>query len=227
MSDSNYKGPLGLEYAKGRENKKYLRYRLWRRTYEVLATIEEFAEKPVQDIIDLGAADGRMLDAVHQKYKHAHCMGVEYNQELVDFAKAKFPYLKIVQGDIHSLDFLGNSFDVGIATAVIEHVSNPVKIISEIKRVLKPNGIFILTSPVPLWEHLATLVGHLKRGQHKTVITLKQLKSLVTNSGFTVLKAQKFMLSPIGMPFEFAVEKVMRNLHLDFLMVNQLLVAKS
>ena len=104
-------GSMDIEYAKNRETKKSLKYRLWRRTYEVLVAIENFASKPPQKIIDLGAADGRMLDLIHRQYPQACCVGVEYNQELVNFGKTKFPDLELIQGDIQSLDFLDNSFE--------------------------------------------------------------------------------------------------------------------
>ena len=226
MGKLNYAGILDLDYAKARETKRSLCYRLWRRTREVLLAIEDFAKNPVGDIIDLGTADARMLDAIHQKYLQARCVGVEYNQDLVDFARVKFPHLEIIQADIQSLDFPDNSFDVIVAAAVVEHVSNPVKMMSEVKRILKPGGILVLTSPDPFWEHLATLVGHLNKDQHQTVMSLKQLCDLVCDCGFTILKTQKFMLSPVGMPFEFTLEKIIRSLKLDFLMVNQLLVAR-
>lgn len=226
MNELNHKGSLDMEYARGRAIKKSLRYRLWRRTHEVLVAIDEFCLNPPRDIIDLGTADGRMLDMVHQKYPDAHCAGVEYNQELVDFGKANFPRLDISQGDIQSLDFPDNSFDVAIATAVIEHLPNPGKAMREVKRVLRLGGILVLTAPDPFWEHIATMVGHLKNDQHNEVMNLVQLRDLAKASGFVVLKSQKFMLSPVGMPFEFAFEKIIRSLHLNFLMANQLLIAR-
>lgn len=227
MSETVTDGILDYEYAKRRGFKGYMRYRLRRRTREVLAAIEQFAGTPVHDIIDLGTADARMLDVIHQRYKDARCVGVEYNEELAGFAKANFPGLEIIRGDVQSLGFSDESFDVAAAAAVIEHVPNPVKMINEVKRVLRPGGIFILTTPDPFWERLAALVGHLEKGQHQTVMNLKQLSGLVSGCGFTVLKTQKFMLSPVGMPFEFAVEKIIRIFKLDFLMANQLLVARS
>jgi len=218
---------MDIEYVKKRETKKSLKYRLWRRTYEVLTAIDEFCPRPPQDIIDLGTADSRMLDMVHKKYPDARCAGVEYNQELVDFGRAKFLDLELIQGDIQSLDFPDNSFDVAISTAVIEHVLDPTKVMRETRRVLKSGGIIVLTAPDPFWEYLATMVGHLKNDQHNEVMNLLQLSDLARKSGFAVLKAQKFMLSPIGMPFEFFVEKWIRRLHLDFMMANQLLVAEK
>ena len=216
-----------MEYAKKREAQKSLKYRLWRRTYEVLGAIDEFCSNPPMDIIDLGTADGRMLDMIHQKYLSARCVGVECDQELVDFGRAKFPDLELIQGDIQSLDFPDNSFDVAIATAVIEHVPDPRKAMREAKRILRKGGIFVLTAPDPFWEHIATTVGHLKDEQHNEVMNLAQLSDLARKSGFVVLKSQKFMLSPVGMPFEFFVEKWMRRFHLDFMMANQLLVARK
>lgn len=227
MNKLNQTGYLDIEYAIGRESGKALRYRLTRRTREVVSAIKEFAKNPIRDIIDLGTADGRMLDIIHRRYPKARCIGVEYSQELVNFAKEKFPYLEIVKGDIQSLNFPDNSFDLAIAAAVIEHIPYPDKVVKEAKRVLRPGGIFILTSPDPVWEHLATLFGHLKRNQHKTVMNLKQLHNLALVNGFSVLKMQKFMLSPVGLPFELILEKFIRTLYLDFLMANQLLVAQS
>jgi ubiquinone/menaquinone biosynthesis C-methylase UbiE len=226
MSKLSHTGSLDMEYAQGRDSKKSLRYRLWRRTHEVLEAIDEFCNNPPRDIIDLGTADGRMLDMVHQKYPNARCTGVEYNQELVDFGKANFPELDISQGDIQSLDFPDNSFDVAIATAVIEHLPNPGKAMREAKRVLRSGGVLVLTAPDPFWEHIATMVGHLKDDQHNEVMNLVQLRDLVKTNGFVVLKSQKFMLSPVGMPFEFGFEKIIRSLRLNFLMANQLLVAR-
>lgn len=226
MSRFTCAGSLDLEYAEARESTRSRRYRLWRRTREVLSAIEQFVDGPVRNIIDLGTADARMLSSIHQEYPDANCVGVECNQELVDFAKAKFPHLRIVKGDVQRLDFSAGSFDVCIAAAVIEHVPDPLEMVQEVKRILRPRGVFVLTSPDPFWERLAVLVGHIEREQHQIVMNLKGLCDLVEDCGFAVLKAQKFMLSPIGMPFEFIVEKGLRGLHLNFLMANQLLVAR-
>jgi len=188
--------------------------------------IDEFAPKPVKDIIDLGTADGRMLAMIYQKHPEAHCVGVELDPELASFGKATFPHLEIFHGDIQSLEFSDDSFDVVIAAAVIEHVPDPRKVMRETRRILRREGIFILTSPDPLWECLATRIGHLEGRQHNKVMTLRQLSELATKSGFAILKTQKFMLSPVGLPFELSIEKCMRRLHLDFVMANQLLVAR-
>lgn len=220
-------GSKDINYARERSSRRSTKYRLWRRTIEVISALEEFAPKPVKSIIDLGTADGRMLHTIKEKFPESRCTGVEFNQELVDFGKLHFPEIEIVQGDVQALDFPDKSFDAALLTAVIEHVPAPEKAVSEANRILRQGGILILTSPDPFWECLATKVGHLKDGQHNKVLKISQLSNLLEQNGFMVLKTKKFMLSPVGMPFEFFVEKWIRKLKLNFVFANQLVIGKS
>jgi trans-aconitate methyltransferase len=96
---------MDINYARERGFRRSTKYRLWRRTIEIVSALEEFAPKPVTDIIDLGTADGRMLHSVKKKFPESRCVGVEFNQELVDFGRSHFPEIEIVQGDVQALDF--------------------------------------------------------------------------------------------------------------------------
>ena len=96
----------------------------------------------------------------------------------------------------------------------------------EAKRVLRSGGLLVLTAPDPFWERIATMVGHLKDDQHNEVMNLAKLSNLARKSGFVVLKTQKFMLSPVGMPFEIAIENIVRNIGLNCLFANQLIVGR-
>lgn len=49
--------------------------------------------------------------------------------------------------DGHALPFRSEAFDFVIATEVIEHVRYPFKFLREIRRVLKPSGRVLLTTP--------------------------------------------------------------------------------
>lgn len=223
---SSNTGSMEINYAKERDSKRSTKYRLWRRTVEVISALEEFAPKPVKNIIDLGTADGRMLHTIKKRFPKSRCIGVEFNRGLVNFGKLNFPEIEIVQGDIQALDFPDKLFDAALLTAVIEHVPVPEKALSEANRILKWGGILVLTSPDPFWEYLATKVGHLKDGQHNKVMTIKQLTNLMKQNGFVVLKTKKFMLSPVGMPFEFLIEKWILKLNLDFILANQIVIGK-
>ena len=94
------------------------------------------------------------------------------------------------------LPFADASFDVVTMLAVLEHIENEQEILSEIYRVLVPNGKLILTVPSiwaqPVLEFLAyklRVVSEAEIRDHKRYYTRAKLKKvLVKKIGF-----QKFM----------------------------------
>lgn len=50
--------------------------------------------------------------------------------------------VRYLHGDIYQVPFNGESFDVVTAMDVLEHASNPQKVIAEANRVLRPGGLF-------------------------------------------------------------------------------------
>ena len=74
-------------------------------------------------------------------------------------ALAKYPALQVIESDVelgprpavlfdaHDIPFEDASFDGVIAQAVLEHVADPQRCVSEIRRVLKPDGIVYAETP--------------------------------------------------------------------------------
>ena len=91
-----------------------------------------------------------------------------------------------------------NSFDVVLFCEIIEHLlSDPVHALTEIRRVLKPGGDLVLTTPnVARLENARKIIagenvydpysGHGPYGRHNREYTQKDLFSLLTANGFTV-----------------------------------------
>jgi len=218
-------GVLDSSYHTKRKKDKSLKYRLYRRTQEILISVKRYYPGTPDSFIDLGTADGLMLSMIKDSFLSAKCVGLEYSQELLT-ANTDSRVI-VLQGDVNSLPLSSDLFNIAVATAIIEHLPEPDKMLKEAKRVLKPNGLLIMTSPDPFWEKVATIVGHLQKEQHHRVMNLKALVSLVENAGFEVLEQKKFMLSPIGMPLEIHIENIIRKIGLDFLFANQLIVCKN
>jgi len=218
-------GVLSLEYHLGRKTKNSWKYRLLRRTEEVLGAIRTYKGDKLDAILDVGTADAMMLDLLTQNLDIKKAVGLDSSIELL--GANTNPKLDLVHGDATKLPFGDNLFDVVIATAVIEHVSEPEKIATECYRVLRQNGIVILTTPDPFFEWVATKIGHLKEEQHQKTFKLSELISLFESQDFETLKAEKFMMSPIGFPYEIEIEKFMKSVGLGFLLFNQLLVAQK
>jgi len=214
------------EYYKGREKKKALGYRLKRRTKEVIKAILKYKGGEIVSILDVGCADGKMLELLLEEVEVCNYKGVDFDQKLINLANEDIKkHLEV--GNALNLRFKDNSFDVLISTAVIEHLENPEKFLKESYRVLKEGGIIILTTPNPFFEKLGSLVGHLKDDTHFKTFNLKQLRRLLVRNNFKILKLKRFMISPIGMPFEIPIENFLNKIGLHWTMCNQLIVGKK
>ena len=57
---------------------------------------------------------------------------------------SKYPNLEFLKCDLHSVPFKANTFDYIVCFDVMEHVSKPDKVLSELNRILKPRGNVII-----------------------------------------------------------------------------------
>lgn len=219
------KGVLDKEYAIARQTRRSHIYRLKRRTDEVLKDIKKFHPEEPRSILDIGTADGLMLNNLKGAFPVATCIGIEYANDLIACSKSKT--ICLLRGDALALPMKDNVFDVVIATAIIEHVSDPIQLVCEAFRVLRKNGIFVVTTPHPFWEKIATHIGHLKEEEHNELITLNKLVSLFDKAGFEIVKVEQFMISPIGIPFESVIEMILKLCRLSFLLLNQKIVGRK
>lgn len=55
--------------------------------------------------------------------------------------------LRKVRGDLQHLPFASGSLELASANMVVEHLDSPVEFLREVKRVLKPSGVFVLHTP--------------------------------------------------------------------------------
>jgi SAM-dependent methyltransferase len=78
-----------------------------------------------------------------------HVWGVDISSETVIHAKEKYvsPNLQFIEGSATSIPLEDSSVDVVISFETIEHIINQKLFLSEVKRVLKSDGIFIASSP--------------------------------------------------------------------------------
>jgi SAM-dependent methyltransferase len=219
-------GALDQDYARKRENRGALKYRLRRRADEVTLAIKTFYPEP-ERILDLGTAEGRMLARIKDTYPAALCVGLEVSAGLVGLGRGLFPDIAFVRADAQNMSYLRDgSFDVIVAAAVIEHLDGPQEMLREGLRVLKPGGVLIITTPHPFWEKIASHLGMIQ-GEHHSVMGLKTLRGHGRAAGFTVQGEHGFMISPIGFPGERLVESALRRLKLDRHLANQLMVLRK
>lgn len=220
------KGVLSTEYHDDREKKLASKYRLARRTDEVLRVIKAYKSNTDSlFLLDIGTADGLMLERLCQELNIKTPVGLDFSAELIQTNPRHTSHF--IQADAMELPFESCVFDVVVATAVIEHVPSAGKMLDECHRILKDKGLCIVTTPDPFFELIATKIGHIKDEQHNETFNLKELRYLFEAQRFVVVEEEKFMMSPVGFPFEMQLENIMKLIGLRFLLLNQLVVGRK
>jgi len=127
-----------------------------KKTQEETKLLEEILNKnKVIKVLDLACGQGRHSIALSKE--GFNVTGLDYSKDLINIArqKAKREDLNtnFVEGDMLALPFLNQEFDavINIFTAFgyFSEKKDDEKVISEVFRVLKPGGIFILDLPNP------------------------------------------------------------------------------
>jgi len=81
--------------------------------------------------------------------KASQVTGVDINSEVIDQAKAKYqkPNLQFISGSVEDIPAAGKQFDIVTSFETLEHIADHEKMIAEIKRVLIPGGMLIISTP--------------------------------------------------------------------------------
>jgi 2-polyprenyl-3-methyl-5-hydroxy-6-metoxy-1,4-benzoquinol methylase len=95
-------------------------------------------------LLDVGCGDGMFLNRMRQLGWTVD--GVDFDAKAVANAKTKYG-LDLHRGDLASAKFPGGSFDAITMSHVIEHVPDPLALMAEVQRILKPGGRLVLTTP--------------------------------------------------------------------------------
>ncbi|MDI6787475.1 MAG: class I SAM-dependent methyltransferase, partial [Planctomycetota bacterium] len=216
-------------YLRRRERNRLTRHRLLRRTGKIIEVIKKYkgGEKNIS-LLDIGAADGAMLSVLRKQFGFKRAIGAEPNVDLVRAKKDSD--IELINSAGENLPFAEGEFDVVLLSAVIEHVSEPSKVISESYRVLSPGGLLIVITVVPWMDRLAEKLKVFPPMLHCHFhrFNLKKLKELLEDKGFKILELGKFALVTSGfIPLEGKIEKFLSRFGTDFLMTYELAAARK
>lgn len=101
-----------------------------------------------KDVLDLGSGEGygsSILASVAQRV-----VGIELDPLAVEHSRLNYPKpnLSFLEGSVLDLSaFEDGTFDAAVCFEVIEHVSDHERLLSEVHRVLRPAGTFIVSTP--------------------------------------------------------------------------------
>lgn len=174
-------------------------------TWDYSEIKEKFFYKPLLDkissviepkrLLDIGCSNGAFV------YSSLRCgwdaIGVELNSESAKFAEKLG--LNVYNVELSKLSFPSGHFSAITMWQVLEHLSDPKRVLREAARILKPGGILAVSTPNIRgigwkllhedWEAIAPKV-------HINLFDSKSLEKLVVNCGFKTRKIESYEIMP-------------------------------
>lgn len=95
-------------------------------------------------ILDVGSGTGYGTAILGTK---GTVIGVDIDKDAVAYAQKNYPQATFISGSALNLPFPNSQADAVISFETIEHFPQTQKFVSEVKRVLRPRGLFILSTP--------------------------------------------------------------------------------
>ena len=97
-------------------------------------------------VLDVGCADGRLLDVCKVALPDAHCLeGIEVSERAARGARDKGYTVRI--GSVDDITLPEGAYDLVFLQQVIEHVYQPDRVLRMLGRALCPGGVLVLETP--------------------------------------------------------------------------------
>jgi SAM-dependent methyltransferase len=135
-------------------------------------------------VLDLGCATGALLEKLRDR--GWACVGVEISPA-AEYARSTRG-LEVRQTSLEESRFPGSSFDLVLASHLIEHLNDPATFVREVYRILAPGGHFLVTTP-----NISGFQARLFRSRWRSAIfdhlylfSTRTLSALLRQSGFVV-----------------------------------------
>lgn len=150
----------------------------------------------------------------------AKVSGIDIGPKLVAINKKLTPNGKFMVSSASKLSFKDESFDVVLSTEVIEHVENQKAALKEMSRVLKRNGILVITTPnrifKPLFDFLSWIRIRPYHGNENWIYSWDMVR-IMSQNGLKLEKERYFnFIAPNAFLDKFENIKILRHLMINY-----------
>lgn len=189
-------------------------------SYAVDRRIEFFKKYAKGKCLEVGAGSGEVSRAL---LKNHTVVATDISPEMVKIIKKKLN-IKAYVCDAEKLPFKNSSFDCVIAAEVIYYMDSPENFINEAYRVLKKDGLLLLScanEDMKIYDRLRKVLRRIGIGSmyfddpNESFFTIDALKRLLSSNKFKVILSKKIIIIPFG--FAYQLNKILENTYFDFL----------
>ncbi|MER3437397.1 MAG: ubiquinone biosynthesis protein UbiE [Chloroflexota bacterium] len=162
----------------------------WADRLESEAILRLLALQPGERLLDLGTGTGRY--AVAAAARGARVVGVDASRAMLSVARERFHAssqpIWLVRADLARLPFPDETFDAAVAVTSLCFVADPLAVLREARRVLRPGGRLVLgeLNRWSLWAALRRLKGIVRPTVYRAARFhgIGELQRLLRSAGF-------------------------------------------
>ena len=135
-------------------------------------------------VLDSGCGPGFVLTELAKKFTACEFVGIDLSDPLLEVAENNnqkeilTERVKFLKADVQDIPFPDNYFDLVININMLHLVKEPVKMLNEIERVLKPDGFFFIT------DLRKSILGLLEK-EIKSVFAVEEAKKIIEKSNLS------------------------------------------
>lgn len=136
-------------------------------------------------VLEVGCGDGAMLRLL--KERHFDAVGVDASASGIGRCIAAGLSARCLDISSDGLPFAADSFDLVICLETFEHLMNPYYALLEVRRTLRPGGIFLCSVPNPRTGHPYLYPG---------LFEYKNFRRFLEQGGFNILRVEHWQWAP-------------------------------
>jgi SAM-dependent methyltransferase len=140
---------------------------------------------PGARVLDLGCGTGYTLTRLPSTVR---AVGLDYSETALGLSSRRDSGASLVRADATRLPFRAGSFDAVLALDVLEHLDADGRAAAEIRRILKPSGVAIVTVPAFRW----LWSGHDEALDHRRRYTLPEISEVLRDAGLLIERASYY-----------------------------------
>lgn len=135
----------------------------------------------LDSILDVGCGEGITLSKFEKEGIGKKLFGIDYSDDALKIGKKIYPHLNLKKGNIYNIKEKDNSFDLVMATEVLEHLDDPEGALKELIRVSKkyvmlsvPNEPFFIGANLLRGKYLKGFGNHPEHINHWTFLSFRK-----------------------------------------------------
>jgi len=152
---------------------------------------------PGLSLLDVGCGPGTITVEFAERVAPGRAVGLDASAEIIERASREFERdnLSFLVGDAYDLPFEDDTFDIAHAHQTLQHVAEPVAVLRELRRVVKPGGLVaardvdyagVIWYPlVPALSEWLALYSRVHRSNGGEPDAGRRLKAWAHEAGFT------------------------------------------